>query len=99
MKILILIICAFTATITTNAQTLLTTSGLVNIEKPEQNFIVIDVPNKSAAELYEDVCVRLNRAYKFPNHTQSKVENKSIQVSGVATNSIFSAKFMGVLRY
>lgn len=73
----------------------LTTSGIVNSEDTTKTYVVVDMPGKTQEEIYELISIRLNRMYKYPNATQSRIEGKSIQISGTAPMVVFIKKDLG----
>lgn len=73
----------------------LTPSGIVSSEDSTKTYVVVEMPGKTQEEIYELLSVRLNRMYKYPNATQSRIEGKSIQISGTAPMVVFIKKDLG----
>jgi len=96
MKKLILFFCFAFLAITVKSEQpffILTMNGLVDKNDNSKNYVVINVSGKSQKELYDLVNVKLNSFYISSNFTQSKVENKSIQISGVSRTVINTKAF------
>jgi len=66
----------------------LTPDGLIPNEKTENDFLVIDFPNKSKEDLFKESLIYFNSIYKSPKNVISKVENEIITINGFAGNSI-----------
>ena len=74
--------------LTANAQFTLERTGLVNTDKPEQDYIVLEFEGKTQQELYQAVNVYLHSLYVNPQHVLSTMENQAITVNGISEDAI-----------
>lgn len=66
----------------------LTPNGFETVEVSENDFLVINFPNKTKAGLYKESLIYFNSIYKSPKNVISTVENEIITINGFAGNSI-----------
>lgn len=94
MKKILLMMVLMTLSVSAMAQLKLTPDGLINAENTEQDFIVLDFPDKTQAQLYSAVLVYLNSMYVSPKEVLSVVEGNSITVNGISRDAIYRKKNM-----
>ena len=91
MKKLLLITALFMITaVTANAQFKLTPNGLVSIENPDKNYIVLEFKGKTQKELYNAVNVYLHSLYVSPQDVVSTVNNEAITINGISESAIMT---------
>ena len=89
MKRILLITTLFVITVVTaNAQFKLTPSGLVSLENPDKNYIVLEFKGKSQQELYNAVNVYMHSLYVSPQDVVSAVSNEAITINGISESEI-----------
>lgn len=92
MKKILLLMVATILSVSAMAQFKLTPTGLVNADNAEQDFIIIDCPDKTQTQLYSSVLMYLNSLYVSPKDVLSTVEGSAITVNGVSQNAIYRKK-------
>lgn len=66
----------------------LTSSGFVNADDKSKNFVVLEFPGKTQAELYKNVMILLNKKYKSAKNVISSVEPETITIDAIAANPV-----------
>jgi len=66
-----------------NAQFKLTPSGFVSAADSTKNYIVIDAPGISKADLYKRTLIYLSKQFVSPKDVVSNVENESVTINSV----------------
>lgn len=94
MKKIVLLMLVMMLSVSAMAQFTLTPAGLVNTDNVEQNFITMDFPGKTQAQLYSSALMYLNSIYVSPKEVLSVVDNNSITVNGVSESAIYRKKSM-----
>ena len=80
MKILLLTLCLLSTTISISQKFEVTQNGLVNAEKPEKRYLVIDFENKAKKKLYDKVVLYVNENYVNPDEViVSDIENQILK--------------------
>jgi hypothetical protein len=71
-----------------NAQIRLTSNGFVSETDSTKNYIVVEAPGISQANLYKKTLVYLSGIYVSPKEVMSTVDNESITVNAIAAKAI-----------
>jgi hypothetical protein len=66
----------------------LTPFGFVSETDTSKNYIVVELQNKSKADLFKQTLIYLNKTYRSPKDVISQVENESITVNGYSNTAI-----------
>lgn len=95
MKQLLFLISLLTLlSVNLNAQFVLSKDGFASASG--ENYIIKEVPNKSAIELYNSALTYIMKSFKNPNQVASKIEGSLITVHGYFKNAIPCAKWLGI---
>jgi hypothetical protein len=66
----------------------LTPSGLRSTKDTSKNYIVIDLPGKSKAEIFKQTQIFMNRSFVSPKDVMSIVEGESVTITGYAEKEV-----------
>ena len=89
MKILLLLFCFATSLAKAqNVKFELTPAGFLNSNVPTEDYLVIEAPGQTQAELYKNVLTHLHGSYVNPDVALSTIEDELITVNGIADNEI-----------
>lgn len=75
--------------ITAKAQYLeLTPNGFTNVNDPSIDYVVLETPNATQAELYNSTLAYLQTQYQNPDAVLTVIENEQITINGLAKDQI-----------
>ena len=69
-------------------QFVLTPAGLKSASDTTKDYLVLEIPGKTKADLYTRMLLYLNKVYVSPKDVISKVENESITITGYASGVV-----------
>lgn len=67
---------------------ILTEGGFKNDSDQTKDYIVLEFPGKSQADLFKSVLIFANSSFVSPKDVISKVDNESITINGFAKNAV-----------
>lgn len=74
----------------------LTPTGLVSVDDNSKNFIVLEFPGKSQAQLFKATTLLINTKYNNPKFVTTELENEQLVINATSPQKI---KIKGLMRF
>lgn len=87
-KVLFLMMLSFVCQMVTPQKMELTSNGFIDVEDPDKNYVVIEIPETTKEILFKNVKRYLNTIYNNPKFVTSEIENEQIVVDAIDSKDI-----------